>query len=140
MCDIIDNKSMQSCVQMKKACSYCGKIHDRNFRCSKIPKYSRGNAEDSFRWSYEWKCKRDYIKKRDRYLCRACYCGLSGTLKRLNNENLSVHHIVPLKADFSKRLDDNNLITLCTVHHEMAEKGEISAETLIRAIPPVSEM
>lgn len=125
---------------MKKACPYCGKIHDKNFKCGKFPKYFRGNKEDKFRWSYEWKCKREYIFRRDKYLCRACYCGLSGTLKRLNNQNLSVHHIVPLKADFSKRLDDNNLITLCSAHHEMAENGEISPEILIKAIPPISEI
>ena len=122
---------------MKKACQYCGKIHDKNFRCEKAPEYERGNSEDKFRWSYEWKCKREYIKRRDRYLCRACFCGLQGTLKRLNNSDLSVHHIIPLKIDFSKRLDDDNLITLCAAHHEMAESGEISAETLMKAIPPV---
>ena len=129
--------------RMKMKCASCINISICS-NMSKLPDncgyYQIRYDKNKFRWSYEWKCKRDFIKKRDRYLCRACYCGLSGTLKRLNNENLSVHHIIPLKADFSKRLDDNNLITLCAAHHEMAEKGEISAETLIRAIPPVSEM
>ena len=77
--------------------------------------------------------------KRDKYLCRACFAQLPGTLKRLNTSDLSVHHIVPLAVDFEKRLDDDNLITLCHFHHEMAESGEIKAQELIllaQGIPP----
>ncbi len=47
---------------------------------------------------------------------------------------LSVHHIVPLAVDYSMRLDDNNLITLCRSHHELAESGIISAAQLLQLI------
>jgi hypothetical protein len=31
-------------------------------------------------------------------------------------------------------LDDHNLITLCPLHHEMAEAGEISRDTLLEIV------
>ena len=43
---------------------------------------------------------------------------------------LSVHHIVPLAADFDRRDDPANLITLCDACHELAESGGIPAEAL----------
>lgn len=121
---------------MKKACPYCGRIHDRKYHCEKKPgRQSRTQCkEDVFRWSYDWKMKREYIKRRDRYLCLACLNGLAGTVRRLNNEKLSVHHIISVRADWELRLDDNNLITLCRMHHEMAEKGQIPAEMLLKIL------
>ena len=71
--------------------------------------------------------------KRDFYLCRICVAE-----SHLTYENLSVHHIVSLKNNFDLRLDDDNLITLCNVHHEQAEKGKISADILHNLIPPTS--
>ena len=119
---------------MKKACPYCGKIHERKYICKKKPE--RGNKLDRFRWSYDWKMKRTEIMKRDLYLCRACFDSLPGTVRRLNNEDLSVHHIRPLKTNWEMRLDNGNLITLCRMHHEMAENWEIPAEKLLKCIPP----
>lgn len=121
---------------MLKACPYCGKIHDRNVKCENRPVHQRGDREDRFRWTQAWKDKREYIKKRDKYLCQACLNGLYGTERRLTTEKLSVHHIQSLETNFEARLDDNNLITLCEKHHELAEKGTISARELIKIIPP----
>lgn len=126
---------------MKKACPYCGGIHDRNHNCEKKPEILNRTLckEDIFRWSYDWKMKREYIKRRDNYLCLACLNNVTGTVRRLNNEELSVHHIVPVRTDWELRLDEKNLITLCRKHHEMAEKGQISAEILLKIlkiIPP----
>lgn len=124
---------------MKKACPYCGKVHDKNYTCPNKPlgKYRHRDElsrEDIFRGSYEWKLKRKHIIDRD-HICLACYNRLPGTIKRINSEELSVHHIRPLKNNFELRLDDENLITLCRNHHEMAEKNEISAEKLLSLIP-----
>ena len=133
---------------MKKSCKYCGGIHEAGYTCPKkpaaVPKKSRYDKpgdfpEDIFRGTHTWKLKREYIKKRDRYLCQACLHELPGTIRRVNPYDLSVHHIVPLSKDFSRRLSDGNLITLCRYHHEKAEKGEISAENLLKIlqnIPP----
>lgn len=128
---------------MKKACPYCGKIHDKKHICEQKPQVFRGRnnsgREDAFRWSYDWKMKRTEIMKRDRYLCRACFNSLSGTVRRLNNEELSVHHIRPLRTNWEQRLDNGNLITLCHTHHELAESGQMTAEILVKLvqnIPP----
>jgi len=54
-------------------------------------------------------------------------------------DGLEVHHIVPLAEDFDRRLDDDNLITLCQAHHKAAERGEVDRAALfaaIRATPP----
>lgn len=128
-------------ITMKKACKYCGKIHERNYLCEKKPQRNEKKIKniDVFRGSYDWKLKREYIKRRDKHLCQACLNNLQGTIKRINTENLSVHHIKPLFYHYDLRLDDDNLITLCDMHHELAECGKISAELLQKLIPPKGE-
>ena len=69
--------------------------------------------------------KRKQIKKRDKYLCQLCLKDNIYTY-----DNLQVHHIIPLAEDYNKKLDSDNLITLCRMHHEQAEKGIISKEEL----------
>ena len=44
---------------------------------------------------------------------------------RINSTNLSVHHAISIKENYELRLDNNNLITLCEMHHEMAEDRRI---------------
>lgn len=124
---------------MKKACRYCGGVHDKNYVCAKKPTlFSADTTEAKFRNTYKWRQKRGYILKRDGYLCKACMANLTGTVRRINPYNLSVHHIVSLREDYSKRLDDGNLITLCPLHHELSEGGKIDKRTLIDliSIPP----
>lgn len=73
--------------------------------------------------------------KRDKYLCVVC----RRLESRLNNKDLSVHHIQPLKTNWDQRMDDDNLITLCRCHHELAEEGQLRAELLkelVQGIPP----
>lgn len=119
---------------MKKSCPYCGRIHERNYICPKKPepqkriKYS--TEQNKFRSKSVWQKKRNSIKKRDGYLCQVCVRGLYDPEKIYQSENLEVHHIVPLKNDYNLRLDDENLITLCEKHHEMAEAGLIPASLL----------
>lgn len=122
---------------MKKSCSYCGGIHDKWDICPMKPKedYVIKDEIYEFRNSYAWQKKREAIKERDRYLCIACLNNLPGTDKPLNREELSVHHIQPLRTNFDKRLDENNLITLCETHHSMADRGILSAKTLKNLLP-----
>lgn len=121
---------------MLKSCKYCMRIHDSKFDCGKKPQRKKqGNKKDKFRWTTAWQKKREDIKERDKYLCQACIRNLPGTINKYTYNNLSVHHAVPLEEDFEKRLDDNNLITLCDYpHHEMAESGEISLDTILAII------
>lgn len=125
---------------MLKACKYCGRIHSKKEICSRKPVHTRESREDKFRNTIAWRKKREEIKKRDRYLCQACLNNLRGTVCRLNTHNLSVHHIKPLKTNFELRLDDSNLITLCSFHHEMAENNRITAAELTKLIPPTASM
>ena len=59
---------------------------------------------------------------------------LPGTVRQYNSRELSVHHITPLEEDFSKRLDDDNLITLCPSHHSQADHGIIDRAELYRLV------
>jgi predicted restriction endonuclease len=51
--------------------------------------------------------------------------------KRINTEDIEVHHIIPVKEDYDRRLDGDNLISLCREHHEAAEACVIKRDTLM---------
>lgn len=123
------------CDNMLKSCAYCGKTHGYNEICSKKAEYrrkynnknyKRESAADKFRNSRIWRGKRDAIQRRDCYMCRYCFC----VGKKITTAGLSVHHIVPIDKNYNLRLDNNNLITLCRLHHEQAEKGLIKPDAL----------
>jgi len=119
---------------MKKSCPYCGLIHPLDYICPMSPKSNGGDEKiRRFRDSRAWRLKRSEIQDRDLHMCRVCLA--TGDYRR---RSTSVHHIIPLAADYSKRLDNDNLITLCDYHHEQAERGAIPAERLraLAAIPP----
>ena len=113
---------------MKHYCTVCHKIHEG--RCKPVRNFTGGvrNSEaDKFRNSRVWKRKAAAILDRDYHCCRVCFsAGL------VCSDGLSVHHIIPLAADFEKRLDDDNLITLCRYHHEQAERRTIPVARLRR--------
>lgn len=116
---------------MLKSCKYCGRIHDSKFDCGKRPAPKKKITYiDSFRSSRPWKEKREQIRCRDQYLCQICIRNLYGTVQQYNYDNLSVHHAISIEADFDKRLDDDNLLTVCGMHHEMAEDGQIPYEVI----------
>ncbi len=69
-------------------------------------KYSHKNAEILYN-SPEWQKLRYFVLKRDNGVCQLCGRG------RKDGVVLHVDHIVPLSVDWSKRLDPNNLQTLC---------------------------
>lgn len=111
---------------MLKSCKYCGRIHDSKFDCGKKPKRQKDpNKINKFRWTRAWREKRNQIVERDLHLCQVCKQD-----NQFTYDGLEVHHITSLEEDFDKRLDDENLITLCEEHHEEAECGDISKEYL----------
>ena len=117
---------------MLKSCSYCGRVHDSKIICPKKPirkKYRTG--QNKFRSKNIWTKKSKQIRARDGYLCQICIRNLYKTTKQYNAEQLEVHHIVSVRKDYDLRLEDSNLITLCERHHQMAERGEISAKVLL---------
>lgn len=64
-------------------------------------------------------------------MCQICIRELYNTQTKYNFTNIEVHHIVPIVEGWNKRLDDNNLICLCSYHHKMAESGEIPRQHLL---------
>ena len=63
---------------MKKACKYCGKVHERDFECPHKPEQSRISEADKFHYTSQWKEKSLHIRKRDLFLCVACRANLRG--------------------------------------------------------------
>lgn len=119
---------------MKKSCPYCGRIHEKKFNCGKRPQKKKLQyKKDSFRSTAVWQHKREEIKQRDNYMCQVCFRRLYQTIEPFNAEDISVHHNIPLEEDYEKRLDNDNLITLCGYHHELAE-NQIIPRSLIREI------
>lgn len=120
-------------------CNKCG-IVPRDHKCPYKNRYkrTRDTKGDKFRGTNLWAKKSIEIRERDLYLCRVCMTERYNTVKKLNYDKLEVHHIVPLSEDYNKRLDNNNLITLCKYHHRLAEDGQIPREELIElaSTPP----
>jgi hypothetical protein len=117
--------------RMLKSCKYCGRIHDSRYVCREAPAgFKKRTDKDRFRSSAKWQRKAEEIKSRDHYMCQVCFRNLYDTKRRINHERISVHHAIPLEKDFEKRLDDDNLLTMCSFHHEKAESGEIPYEKI----------
>lgn len=76
------------------------------------------------------------IRNRDHFLCQVCLRGLYqfGHRTPLTYDGLSVHHAIPLETDWERRLDPDNLLTVCQLHHEMAESGEIPRSEILSII------
>ena len=122
---------------MLVSCRYCGRIHDRNYVCDNKPKIVYKNKkertkEDRLRGLQVWKKKRKLIADRDNHMCQICSRDIFNTYGSKYNydDNIQVHHIVPIVEDETLWLEDDNLICLCRYHHERAEKGQISKEVL----------
>lgn len=121
---------------MLRSCPHCGRYHDSRYDCGKKPvrKKTKYTKADYFRRSREWTNKAIEIKQRDNYLCQICIRNRYNTLHQYNYSNLSVHHAVPVNQDWGKRMDDNNLLTVCSYHHQMCESGEIPAAEVLSII------
>lgn len=120
---------------MLRSCKYCGRIHDTKDVCSQKKRaqelrWANRKQTDAlkFRRSNAWTNKSIEIRRRDQYMCVCCKAMLLGTVKRINTSNLSVHHITPIEEDYSLRLCDDNLITVCDAHHELCEGGKITRD------------
>lgn len=116
-------------------CKYCG-IVPRGHRCpyKTYTKKTYDTEADKFRQTRRWANKSKEIRVRDRYLCKVCEANLYNTIQQFNYKDLDVHHIEKLSENYNKRLDNDNLITLCRYHHKMADDGKISKEVLYSLI------
>lgn len=132
---------MKEGVKLLKSCKWCGRIHDTHYDCGKKPPpQKKMTYVDRFRSSRKWREKREQIRHRDKGLCQICIRNLYGTDRQYNYEYLSVHHAIPIEADYEKRLDDDNLLTVCGMHHEMCESGKIPYEVVKEIIDEQEEV
>ena len=111
---------------MYKACAKCGKIHSKNGKCPFSKRFIADDEERKLRKTYRWQRKSEEIREKANYLCEVCKDQGEYVF-----DNLEVHHIVKIKDDKSKLLDNMNLICLCQFHHKMADAGEIPTDYLM---------
>ena len=116
-------------------CKYCG-ITTRGHVCphKKSRKKSGDRDSDRFRKTKQWTNKSLEIRQRDKFLCQVCLRNLYNTMDFLNFKTVEVHHITPINEDYNRRLDNDNLISLCSYHHKMAEQGQIPREELYKIV------
>nr|DAY18881.1 MAG TPA: NinG recombination protein [Caudoviricetes sp.] len=125
---------------MLRACPYCQRVHDKKYDCGKRPQeLKRNTVSNRFRNSAAWTKKRKEIRERDNNLCQACIRDLEGTKVKYNSKMLSVHHAIAIHKDYSRRLDNDNLLTLCAYHHDQAEKGKIKYQIIKNIIDEQNE-
>lgn len=109
---------------MFKSCSRCGKIHPRNYICTK-GKVFKGGDERKLRKRGDWKAKSIEIRERANNLCEVCKDN-----GRFIYDDLEVHHIEKLTEHPELLLDNENLICLCQRCHKKADRGELDADYL----------
>lgn len=125
------------------SCKYCNQYHNRQEICSHKPKRIKENNNIvRFRSSRAWKKKSIEIRKRDNYLCMACLHAIDtpDNKPRYTFKDLQVHHIISIATDYTKRLDNDNLITLCAMHHSKADRKEISYKALLTIVETINNM
>lgn len=101
-----------------KICNYprCNNLTKKSY-CDKHNNYTYYNNKRSndkemkFYRTKEWRDKRSEALKRDCYVCQRC--GADATV---------VHHIVEVRQDYNKRLDIDNLESVCSSCHNKIHK------------------
>lgn len=118
---------------MKKICPTCGKIVDMHHTCNKKRKYKYDTRSSDIHHSSEWTKKSIQIRARDGGIDQAAINGLDVEHpKPYICQGTEVHHIIPLKERPDLAFDDDNLITLSSHTHKLAEDGIISKAALKR--------
>ncbi len=106
-------------------CKRRGQQAQRVSAASGLPQWRSMDRYTLFYNSDAWKQKRERALRRDKYQCVEC--------KRYGRRNADglpvtadlVHHVVPVEVDWSKKLELNNLQSLCRACHNKKhpEKG-----------------
>jgi len=117
---------------MLRICPYCHRVHDTGAKCEEQRKAERARwnrhrdgKADRFRSSKAWSMMSLRVRQRDGWRCVFCQRE-QDDLRDIIDNQISVHHITPIQEDYNKRLDINNLITVCSYHHELCERGAIT--------------
>lgn len=116
---------------MYRVCKHprCNTLCSKTY-CNKHSNYSSTIYNDKrkndkaikFYRSKQWVDKRLDILKRDAFMCVMC-----------GGEANLVHHVVEVRVDFDKRLDDDNLQSVCRSCHNKIDHKKV----YFKNIPPV---
>lgn len=88
-------------------------------------RYIRDKANYSYRLFYS---SNDWFKKREEiYKLYEGHCVICRALGRYT-VGQDVHHIIPLLKDFDKRLENDNLILVCSLCHQDIHRNNIDNE------------
>lgn len=110
---------------MLRSCPVCGRIHDSRIKCRSKQRAPRESRASRYRNTADWQRTRSEVRALDLNMCVVCR-----SLGDITTDGIGVHHIVPLDEDFDLRNDLDNCITLCSMHHEESERGDISRSAL----------
>ena len=127
-------------MPMLKLCSQCGRLHDFNAGPCQAGRFKKNTEAVQFRNTSRWQRKRRQIRERDKNLCQVCLLDEYDTYRTYTFDNIEVNHIVPINEDPNKSLDDSNLISLCSHHHKMADKGLIPRTVLFGLTNPARNL
>ena len=123
-------------MPMLKLCPQCGKLHDFNAGPCQAGRFKKDTQAVRFRNTGKWQRRRKQIRERDKNLCQVCLLDEYDTYQTYTFNNIEVNHIVPINEDIDQALNDNNLISLCSHHHKMADKGLIPRTVLFALTSP----
>ena len=114
-------------MALKKLCSKCGilisisekycekctekYLEDKKISNKLYDKQYRNKRSTEFYHSKEWNIVRQQAIQRDNGLCKLCLSN-----KKIKSMDI-VHHIEEIKDNYSKRLDIDNIICLCSSCH-----------------------
>ncbi|MFY0167308.1 HNH endonuclease [Bacillus anthracis] len=99
--------------------TYCSKHQDKVQENTRYyDKHIRNKNSRSFYNSRLWKDMREFIYRRDHGLCVQCR---SNDIIKIGDV---VDHIIPIRVDWSKRLEPSNLQTLCHACHNKKTKED----------------
>lgn len=91
---------------------YCPQHTNESYLRNKIyDKTKRNEKTKRFYKSKEWKRLRESFLIEKHYLCESCFQPAN-----------TVHHIVEVSEDWSKRLDRDNLMSVCAACHNKIHK------------------
>lgn len=129
-------RDLKFCVCGKiiaKADKYCDNCKSKQLekisaRNKHYDRYYRDTKSKAFYNSTAWKRLTSIVKIRNNGLCALCYHN------GVEAKGSVVHHIVPIRDDWSKRLDTANCIMLCqqchTKVHNAYDKNKNSKEDM----------
>lgn len=122
---------------VEKADKYCEKCKSKQLekisaRNKHYDRHYRDARSKAFYNSLAWKRLTSIVKVRTDGLCAMCYHD------EIMTKGAIVHHIVPIRDDWSKRLDPANCVMLCQKCHNKVhgeyDRNKNSKETMQKAL------